>query len=167
MLNLAIIGLLAVTSGFTGNATTVPSTSSTNSTQIQQLEAGKKDESKEISTEAYVRNYFSDIPILVEVARCESEFRQTDKNGNVLRGVKDPRDVGVMQINEHYHLKKSKELGYDIHTIEGNTAYARYLYEGSEDLGKTGEGAKPWMASSACWAKVKELAVKPSTLNES
>lgn len=155
MLNLAIIGLLAVTSGFTGNAVpAMPTSSSTNSIQIQQLEAGKKDESKELSTEAYVRNYFSDIPILAEVARCESEFRQTDKNGNVLRGTKDPRDVGVMQINEHYHLKKSKELGYDIHTIEGNVAYARYLYD------ENGEGAKPWMASSACWAKFKELAVR-------
>lgn len=159
MLNLAIIGLYALTSGLTGGSMPVIPLL-TDSSNVVQLEAGKENESSKLNTEAYVRNYFSDIPILAEVARCESEFRHTDKTGKVLRGTKDPRDVGVMQINEHYHLKKSKELGYDIHSIEGNVAYARYLYEGNEDLGKNGEGAKPWMASSACWAKVKELAMR-------
>lgn len=160
MLNLAIIGLYALTSGLSGSSMPVMPLTTNSTVVVSQLEAGKKNESKEINTEAYVRNYFSDIPILVDVARCESEFRQTDRNGKVLRGTKDPRDVGVMQINEHYHLKKAVELGYNIHTIEGNTAYARYLYEGSEELGKNGEGTRPWMASSACWAKFKELAVK-------
>lgn len=87
---------------------------------------------------------------MVDIARCESTFRQFDKNGNVLRGVANRYDVGVMQINEYFHLEKSKKLGYDIYSIEGNMAYARYLYER--------EGARPWLASSNCWAKYTELA---------
>ena len=97
-----------------------------------------------------VTQYFSDLPILVDIARCESRFRQTDKNGEIIRGVANPLDVGVMQINERYHLKESKKLGYDIYTVEGNMAYARYLYEK--------EDARPWLASSKCWAKYSNIA---------
>ncbi|MDB5266300.1 MAG: hypothetical protein JWN89_115 [Parcubacteria group bacterium] len=59
-----------------------------------------------------------------------------------------------MQINENYHLEDSKKLGYNIYTIEGNVAYAKYIYDKS--------GAKPWMSSSPCWAKYteKEIARK-------
>lgn len=112
----------------------------------------------EISVEEYVRNYFSDIPIMIEIARCESQFRQHDKSGEVLRGVVNDLDRGVMQINEYYHNETSDDLGYDILTLEGNTAYARALYERS--------GVKPWASSSRCWAKTiayaehKELAMK-------
>ncbi len=109
--------------------------------------ADEIEESTPKTTEEHVREYFSDIPILIDVARCESTFRHTGKNGEVLRGVVNNLDVGVMQINEHYHLKTAKKLGLDIHSLEGNMAYARYLYEK--------EGARPWLASSACWAKYK------------
>jgi len=50
-----------------------------------------------------------------------------------------------MQINELYHADTAKALGYDIYSIDGNVAYARYLYEK--------QGAKPWISSSPCWAK--------------
>jgi len=98
-----------------------------------------------ITVEEYVRNYFSDIPIMVEIARCESRFRQYDKNGKVLRGEVNSLDRGVMQINEYYHEEDSEKLGYDIMTIEGNTAYARYIFEKS--------GVRPWKSSAKCWNK--------------
>ena len=98
-----------------------------------------------MSTEEYVRQYFSDIPIMVQIAKCESTFRQLDKDGEIHRGVKNDSDVGVMQINEHYHLDKSIEENYDIYTIEGNTGYARDLY--------LKYGTKPWNSSKACWGK--------------
>jgi hypothetical protein len=93
----------------------------------------------------FVTDYFKDIPILAEIAACESHYRQFDSNGKVLRGQKNQYDVGVMQINELYHLEASEKLDVDIYTLDGNVAYARYLYEK--------QGAKPWMSSSACWAK--------------
>lgn len=97
------------------------------------------------AVEKYLRQKFADTPILVEVARCESTFSHFDKNGNLVRGKVDNRDVGLMQINEYYHLETAVKLGYDIHTIEGNIGYAEYLYKK--------QGLAPWKASAPCWNK--------------
>lgn len=95
----------------------------------------------------YVAEYFADAPIMIDISRCESHFRQFNKNGAVYRGTKNNQDVGVMQINEHYHLNTTKKLGYDIYTVEGNVAYARYLFEK--------EGTVPWASSEPCWGKTQ------------
>ena len=87
--------------------------------------------------------YFKDYPILVKIAGCESQFRQYDSEGKVLQGKVNKGDLGLMQINKYYHSEKSDELGFDIETVEGNMAYAKYLYEK--------EGEKPWLSSSKCW----------------
>jgi len=92
-----------------------------------------------------VREFYKDTPILIEIARCESGFAQYDANMSVIRGKVNDQDVGIMQINEKYHLEKSHSLGYDIYSVEGNLAYAKYMYER--------EGAQPWKASSPCWSK--------------
>ncbi len=103
--------------------------------------------------EAYLRKEFADTPILVDIARCESTFRQFHKDGTVVRGRVDSDDVGVMQINTRYHGDKAKEMNLDLNTIEGNTTYAKYLYNKF--------GLKPWSASEKCWSKTSsELAVK-------
>ena len=99
--------------------------------------------SKEIERRA--RIYFKDDPILVEVARCESSFRQIDENGKVLIGIVNKGDIGLMQINKYYHADKAKSLGLDLNTLEGNMAYAKYLYNK--------EGLQPWISSSKCWNK--------------
>lgn len=95
--------------------------------------------------ERFINDYFADIPILANIARCESQYRHLSKDGDVLRGKKNRFDIGVMQINELYHAEKAKKLGLNLYNLNDNVAYARHLYED--------EGAKPWMASSACWAK--------------
>ncbi len=100
---------------------------------------------------AYVKNYYADEPILIDIARCESGFRQYDKDGNLIRGNVNKADIGVMQINETYHLEKAKKLGFDIQTVEGNVAYGRYLYEN--------EGAAPWSASQKCWSNASDMVV--------
>ena len=98
-----------------------------------------------ITFEQYVREYFKDDPILAEIAKCESTFRQFSSNGEVIKGKVNKSDVGVMQINKYYHLKSADKLGYDLHTTEGNMSYAKWLYDR--------EGTKPWKASSKCWNK--------------
>ncbi len=95
------------------------------------------------SVEEFVRDFFEDTPILAEVARCESEFRQFTTTGSIIRGIVNPRDVGVMQINERYHAKTAKSMGYDIYTLKGNLQYAQYLYDQ--------QGVAPWSASAPCW----------------
>ena len=98
---------------------------------------------KPITLEAHVREYYKDTPILAEVARCESTFRHILSNGKVVRGEVNPSDVGVMQINEGYHAKHATNLGYNLKTLDGNLAYAKWLYEK--------QGLRPWASSSKCW----------------
>lgn len=97
------------------------------------------------NTEAIVREYFKDIPVMIQVARCESTFRHTLADGSVLRGVVDNADTGVMQINKRYHLAAATKMGLDLEDIYDNMAYARYLYEK--------QGVQPWSASSPCWGR--------------
>lgn len=101
--------------------------------------------------ERFVNDYFADIPILADIAKCESRFRHVDKSGIVLKGEENTYDRGVMQINLLYHEKTAEKLGLDVQDLDDNVAYARYLYEK--------EGAKPWMSSSSCWAKFKSTEI--------
>lgn len=93
--------------------------------------------------ERLVREYFSDAPIMAEIAGCESRFRHLSVDGTVLRGAVTPKDVGVMQVNEYYHSAQAKKLGLDLHDFDDNLRYARFLYER--------EGTRPWVSSSRCW----------------
>ena len=99
--------------------------------------------SNEASTEEIVRSYFQDIPVLAEVARCESTFRHYLEDGSVLQGRVDSRDTGVMQINKHYHQKTANAMNLNLENIYDNMEYARYLYEK--------QGLQPWSASAQCW----------------
>lgn len=103
------------------------------------------------TVEEYVRDYFADEPILAEIAQCESHFKQFDNDGTVHRGVVNNLDVGIMQINEHYHSKTADKLDFDIYSIEGNLAYGKFLYDQSEKL--YGDGTLPWKSSKSCWSK--------------
>lgn len=102
--------------------------------------------SKLVSSEAVqvvVEDYFSDIPIMAEVARCESTYRHYLSDGSVLQGRVDNDDTGVMQINKRYHEETAIAMGLDLDDIEDNLHYARYLYER--------QGTQPWSASAPCW----------------
>lgn len=103
-----------------------------------------------LTLEEYVRVYFKDTPVLAEIARCESRFRHLGWNGKVLRGDVAEEDIGVMQINEFYHEERAEVLGFNLYTLDGNLAYARWLYKK--------EGVLPWFASSKCWQKSDTLA---------
>jgi hypothetical protein len=101
------------------------------------------------SVEQIVREYFAETPILAEVARCESRFRQFNSRGTVLRGEVNSSDVGLMQINLYYHKKEALKQGFNLFTVDGNLAYGKYLYEK--------EGLAPWSASAPCWKKTAKL----------
>lgn len=101
-----------------------------------------------LTTEDYVKKFFADTPVMVDIARCESSFRHFNDSGSVLRGVVNNSDVGVMQINKYYHEARATELGLDLHSKDGNMMYAMYLYEK--------EGTSPWSASQSCWDSSRE-----------
>ncbi len=96
----------------------------------------------------FINDYFADIPVLADIAKCESRFRHYNSLGTVLKGKENSYDRGVMQINILYHAETAEKLGLNVHDLDDNVAYARYLYEK--------QGAKPWMSSSACWARFNQ-----------
>lgn len=104
------------------------------------------------TTEEIIAEHFTDTPILKKIAICESQNRQFDETGEVLRGRVNSQDVGVMQINEKYHLEAAEKLGLNIYSLEGNVDYAKHLY--------ATQGVKPWVHSSPCWDKSNEFALR-------
>lgn len=87
-------------------------------------------------SEAIVREQFADIPAMIDIAKCESGFRQYADSGNVFRGGAGGKMLGVFQLHSDYHLEPANSMGLDITSLEGNLAYARHLYES--------EGLEPW-----------------------
>jgi peptidoglycan hydrolase-like protein with peptidoglycan-binding domain len=90
-----------------------------------------------------VQAYFSDIPVMIAIAKCESGPRQFESDGTPLLGGTGTM-VGVFQLDETIHTNKALALGFDITTLAGNMSYARYLYGV--------EGTEPWISSFPCWS---------------
>lgn len=142
-------GIVFLLSSMYGSGHTAAAVQAIPVTIVNETESVQTIDRKDL--ENYLRKHFADTPILVEVAWCESTFTQYDKEGNVIRGRVNNADVGVMQINEKYHLESAERLGLDIHTVEGNVAYAKHLYDVY--------GTSPWNASKPCWGD-KVVAIK-------
>lgn len=106
---------------------------------------------KEETIQGLLDEVFGQDSIMNEVARCESQKRQFNENGELLRGTVNHQDVGVFQINEHYHLAEAQKLGIDIHTVHGNILYAKYLYDRN--------GLGDWKASKFCWNGDSQIAI--------
>ena len=114
--------------------------------QIVNTQVAVKEETlSPTNTERIVRTYFKDVPVMIQIARCESTFRHTLEDGSVLKGVVDPADTGVMQINKRYHQRAATAMNLNLDDIYQNMAYARHLYET--------QGTRPWNASSPCWGQ--------------
>lgn len=94
--------------------------------------------------ESRVREYFIDIPVMIEIAKCESNFRQFTDGGSVLNA--GAGMIGVFQIYDTVHAAAALELGFEINTLEGNLGYARHLYESS--------GTNPWRSCVPTMAEI-------------
>jgi hypothetical protein len=93
--------------------------------------------------EKRIKREFEDAPIMIDIAYCESRYRQYSDHETVLTGIVNNSDKGVFQINTYYHGNDADRLGYDLETVEGNIGYGRHLYET--------QGVQPWVHSSPCW----------------
>jgi hypothetical protein len=85
-------------------------------------------------------------PVLHRIAQCESRGQHFTQEGRVVRGKQHAADIGLFQINTVVWGKKAQELGYDLHTPEGNTRMARYLFDNY--------GSVPWQSSAGCWNRL-------------
>jgi hypothetical protein len=124
---------------------TIVATSSATSTPVHDA----------VAVEKQVRDYFADIPVMIEIARCESKFRQFTDAGNVLRGGSGGGMVGIFQFFESIHAETALGLGFDLLTIEGNLGYARHLY--------TSEGTTPWVSCVPAVLPVAATLMSPAT----
>lgn len=79
-------------------------------------------------------------PIMLQIAQCESGFRQYDIFGNIVESYTGDR--GVWQINVRTWYGEMKEMGIDPDTIDGNFAAAHYVLQK--------QGLKAW----ACYGIV-------------
>lgn len=93
--------------------------------------------------EDFVRLTYQDKPVLIEIAECESTFRHWDPYTGEPLSNPNSSATGAMQLMASYHREPASNLGWDIDTLEGNLAYAEYLYDT--------EGVTPWEASRHCW----------------
>jgi hypothetical protein len=89
-------------------------------------------------------------PVLHRIAQCESRGQHFTKEGRVVRGKQHAADLRLFQINTVVWGTKAQELGYDLHTPEGNTNMARCLFDNY--------GSVPWQSSAACWNRLSERA---------
>lgn len=84
--------------------------------------------------EELVIRTFPDDHRMLPVAECESNLRQFNTDGSVLMGGGGGNYIGIFQIGIQWvDLASSMEM--DVYTIEGNVAFARWLYN-SEILGR-------------------------------
>ena len=94
------------------------------------------------SVEERIRREFADTPVLIDIARCESTFRQFRKDGSVLHGGYKNHMIGIFQVL-YTHDIEADSLGFNIYTIEGNIGYSKWLYKHL--------GTQPWVDSIGCW----------------
>jgi hypothetical protein len=87
---------------------------------------------------------FAGYQTLKRICECESNLNHYNESGGVLRGRENRDDVGICQINRHYHGEDAEALNMNIYTKEGNIAFAKYLYDKY--------GTDPWIWSKPCWA---------------
>ena len=137
--------ILAIISASTASVVSVPETAFGHIAQEERVVAVQEVVPVTNATENIVRSYFKDIPVMIEVARCESTFRHVLSDGSILQGMVDPADTGVMQINRRYHEATAEAMLLNLDDIYHNMAYARHLYET--------QGTQPWSASLPCWGR--------------
>jgi hypothetical protein len=152
----AVLTLVVVVTPYIALADTASSTASVaTTTPTTATTRPALDPYSSTDVEAAVRAYFADVPVMANIAKCESNFREYDSAGNVLNGGSGGM-IGVFQINRSVHKAFALTLGDNINTLAGNMAYARYLY--------SNEGTTPWDSSKFCWGSVAVPAAASSSV---
>ena len=88
------------------------------------------------------QRYHVDRKTLLAVISCESGGDMTAIGTLSKVGI----DRGALQVNDYYHGKKAKEMGFDLHRPSHSLEYGIYLM--------SKEGLKPWSASAKCVRKL-------------
>lgn len=111
-----------------------------------------------VEVESRVRLYFADVPAMIDIAKCETGFRQFGVDGQVLKDATGSY-IGLFQIDEQTHAHTALAAGFNIFTLEGNMGYARYLHAKS--------GTQPWKGCVSSSAQAELLVLAPASAKES
>ncbi len=95
--------------------------------------------------ERVIRAHFPDAPIMVEVARCESELRHRTPKGDLLPNQEGGTARGVFQVLMRIHEPEMRRMNLDPNDDEDYLTYVRYLFDTY--------GLKPWRPSRHCWGE--------------
>lgn len=76
---------------------------------------------------AEIEEVFGRGHIMLQIADCESNLRQFKADGSVLMGGGGGNYIGVFQIGKQW-VSRAKDMGMDVYTLEGNVAFAKWLY---------------------------------------
>jgi hypothetical protein len=125
-LHASSVSAASTTTESVATSTAVSATTTATTTAVQD----------QVAVEKRVREYFADVPAMIQIARCESNFRQFADSGMVFRGGLGGGMIGVFQLYETVHATAARALGFNLATLEGNIGYARHLY--------TESGTTPW-----------------------
>jgi hypothetical protein len=93
-------------------------------------------ETEEEKIERLITEEFVDAPVMVAIAKCESEFKNVPGRSS--------NDFGPFQVN-YVHLEELEALGLDRTVVEDNITFARILYERN--------GTRDWNNSRECWSR--------------
>lgn len=93
-------------------------------------------------------SFATDSPeVMSDIAKCETDYVQYDKSNHVIRGVINPGDFGIFQINIEYWKKDIKDMGINPYTLSGNIELAKHI--------KEVQGLSAWEPSMKCWGKLE------------
>ena len=85
------------------------------------------------------KKYEINVALAIKIIKCESG----NKINAIGRGAKVGLDRGLLQVNDFYHGKKAKEMGFDLTKPVESLEYGIWLMEK--------EGTRHWKASAKCW----------------
>lgn len=81
---------------------------------------------------------------LKKICTCESGWQHYESDRmTVKRGLINPDDIGICQINQTHWANAVNRLGVDLFTETGNIEMAMWIYKN--------HGTWPWNWSKHCW----------------
>lgn len=87
--------------------------------------------------------FFPNAPIMVQVAKCESELRHRTKSGALLPNQGGGSARGTFQVLMRIHAPEMRKMGLNPDNDRDYMVYVKHLYDTF--------GLTPWQPSRHCW----------------
>ncbi|MCB9810801.1 MAG: hypothetical protein H6779_01130 [Candidatus Nomurabacteria bacterium] len=92
------------------------------------------------------KQYLSEVGIMHEISRCESERKHRDGSGKLLPNNTGSSARGAFQVLFGVHKEEMVKLGLNPYNDDHYFTFVRRLYDA--------RGTQPWYASEQCWGNI-------------